>query len=57
MERASEVQLKPLNGSQADYGVYFRNQPGNQQGVYTFFIHSISMLLGILISFALPSWF
>ena len=40
MERASEVQLKPLNGSQADYGVYFRNQPGNQQGVYTFFIHS-----------------
>jgi serine/threonine protein kinase len=35
-----EVQLKPLNGSQADYGVYFRNQPGNQQGVYTFFIHS-----------------
>ena len=35
-----EAQLQPLNGSQADYGIYFRNQPGNQQGVYTFFIHS-----------------
>ena len=35
-----EAQLQPLNGSQADYGIYFRNQLGNQQGVYTFFIHS-----------------
>ncbi len=23
----------------SDYGIYFRNQPGNQQGIYTFFIH------------------
>ena len=35
-----EARLQPLNGSQADYGIYFRNQPGNQEGVYTFFIHS-----------------
>ncbi len=35
-----EAQLQSLNGSQADFGIYFRNQPGNQQGVYTFFIHS-----------------
>jgi hypothetical protein len=35
-----EAQLQTLNGSQADSGIYFRNQPGNQQGVYTFFIHS-----------------
>ena len=35
-----EAQLQPLNGSQADYGIYFRNQSGNQEGVYTFFIHS-----------------
>jgi len=35
-----EAQLQPLNGSQADYGIYFRNQLGNQEGVYTFFIHS-----------------
>ena len=35
-----EAKLQPLNGSQADYGIYFRNQPGNQEGVYTFFIHS-----------------
>src|SRR5579859_6235593 len=35
-----EAQLQPLNGSQADYGIYFRNQSGYQQGVYTFFIHS-----------------
>ena len=35
-----EAQLQPLNGSQADYGIYFRNQLGNQAGVYTFFIHS-----------------
>lgn len=34
-----EAQLQPLNGSQADYGIYFRNQSGYQQGVYTFFIH------------------
>ncbi|HLJ36544.1 MAG TPA: serine/threonine-protein kinase, partial [Ktedonobacteraceae bacterium] len=35
-----EVQLQQIASSNADFGVYFRNQPGNQQGVYTFLIHS-----------------
>ncbi len=35
-----EVTLQPAAGNQADFGVYFRNQPGNAQGVYTFFVHS-----------------
>ncbi|MEO8972226.1 MAG: serine/threonine-protein kinase [Ktedonobacteraceae bacterium] len=34
-----EVQLQQIASSNADFGVYFRNQPGNQQGVYTFLIH------------------
>src|SRR5207244_3005209 len=32
--------LPPATGNQADFGVYFRNQAGNAQGVYTFFVHS-----------------
>jgi len=35
-----EAQLQTVNGSSADYGIYFRNQPGNQEGVYTFLMHS-----------------
>ena len=35
-----EVQLQQSSTSHADFGVYFRNQPGNLQGVYTFLIHS-----------------
>ena len=33
-----EAQLQQI-GTAADFGIYFRNQPGNQSGVYTFFIH------------------
>ena len=33
-----EAQIQQLGT--ADFGIYFRNQPGNQSGVYTFFIHS-----------------
>ncbi|HEV2654997.1 MAG TPA: protein kinase [Ktedonobacteraceae bacterium] len=33
-----EAQIRQADTS-SDYGIYFRNQPGNQQGVYTFFIH------------------
>ncbi len=33
-----EAQIQQADTS-SDYGIYFRNQPGNQQGVYTFFIH------------------
>ncbi len=33
-----EAQMQQANTS-SDFGIYFRNQPGNQQGVYTFFIH------------------
>jgi serine/threonine protein kinase len=33
-----EAQMQQANTS-SDAGIYFRNQPGNQQGVYTFFIH------------------
>jgi len=33
-----EAQIQqPLTSS--DFGLYFRNQPGDQQGIYTFFIH------------------
>ena len=35
-----EAHLQQTATSGADFGVYFRNQPGNQQGVYTFLIHS-----------------
>ena len=34
-----EVQLQQASTSNADFGVYFRNQPGNLNGVYTFVIH------------------
>ncbi|GAC1460481.1 MAG: hypothetical protein PVSMB2_20830 [Ktedonobacteraceae bacterium] len=35
-----QVQLQQDNASQADFGIYFRNQPGNQQlGTYTFLVH------------------
>ncbi len=33
-----EAQMQQANIS-SDFGIYFRNQPGSQQGVYTFFIH------------------
>jgi serine/threonine protein kinase len=33
-----EAQLQQLGT--ADFGIYFRNQPGNQNGIYTFFLHS-----------------
>ena len=33
-----EAQLQQVGT--ADFGIYFRNQPGNQNGVYTFFIHA-----------------
>jgi hypothetical protein len=34
-----QVQLQQEQYSQGDFGIYFRNQPGQQQGVYTFLIH------------------
>ncbi|GHO90998.1 hypothetical protein KSF_010460 [Reticulibacter mediterranei] len=34
-----QVQLQQEQYSQGDFGIYFRNQPGKQQGVYTFLIH------------------
>lgn len=34
-----EAQLREESSSQADFGLYFRNQPGNAEGVYTFLIH------------------
>jgi serine/threonine protein kinase len=34
-----QVQLQQEQNSNNDFGVYFRNQPGQQQGVYTFLIH------------------
>jgi serine/threonine-protein kinase len=35
-----EAQLQEETTSQADFGLYFRNQPGNSEGIYTFLIHS-----------------
>ncbi len=36
-----QVRLQQAPASSADFGVYFRNQPGaNQQGTYSFLIHS-----------------
>ncbi len=35
-----QVQLQQDPASNADFGVYFRNQPGNQPGTYAFLIHS-----------------
>jgi hypothetical protein len=34
-----QAQLQQDTHSSSDFGLYFRNQPGNQQGVYTFLIH------------------
>jgi hypothetical protein len=34
-----EAQLQEDTSSQADFGLYFRNQPGDAQGIYTFLIH------------------
>ncbi len=34
-----QVQLQQDSSSSADFGIYFRNQPGSQQGVYTFLVH------------------
>ncbi len=34
-----EAQLQQAPSSNVDFGLYFRNQPGNAQGIYTFLIH------------------
>lgn len=34
-----QIQFQQEQSSQNDFGIYFRNQPGQQQGVYTFLIH------------------
>ena len=34
-----ETTIQQAQSSNADFGIYFRNQPGNQQGVYTFLVH------------------
>jgi hypothetical protein len=34
-----EAQLQQASSSNTDFGLYFRNQPGNAQGIYTFLIH------------------
>lgn len=34
-----EAQLQQSSTSHADFGIYFRSQPGNNQGTYTFLIH------------------
>ena len=34
-----QAQLQQQAQSSSDFGLYFRNQPGNQQGVYTFLVH------------------
>jgi serine/threonine protein kinase len=34
-----QVQLQQEQSSHGAFGIYFRNQPGQQQGVYTFLIH------------------
>ncbi len=34
-----EAQLQQASSSHADFGIYFRNQPGGQQGIYTFLVH------------------
>ncbi|HEY1349940.1 MAG TPA: protein kinase [Ktedonobacteraceae bacterium] len=35
-----EAQIQEETASQADFGLYFRNQAGNAQGIYTFLIHA-----------------
>src|SRR5262249_38910453 len=34
-----QAQLQQDAHSSSDFGLYFRNQPGKQQGVYTFLVH------------------
>jgi serine/threonine protein kinase len=34
-----EAQLQQASSSRSDFGIYFRNQPGNAAGIYTFLIH------------------
>ena len=38
-----EALLQEANSSHADFGLYFRNQPGSAEGVYTFLIQSDGM--------------
>jgi serine/threonine-protein kinase len=33
------AQMQQVRNSSSDFGIYFRNQPGSQPGVYTFMIH------------------
>ena len=35
----AEAQLQQNSSSHADFGLYFRNQPGYQSGIYTLLIH------------------
>ena len=35
-----QVQLQLTSNSSNDFGIYFRNQPGSQQGAYTFIVHA-----------------
>lgn len=34
------IQVQLVSRTSADYGIYFRNQPGNAQGVYAFLLHA-----------------
>ncbi len=34
-----EAQLQQASSSRSDFGIYFRNQPGNAAGIYTFLLH------------------
>jgi serine/threonine protein kinase len=34
-----EAQLLQASSSRSDFGIYFRNQPGNAAGIYTFLLH------------------
>ena len=34
-----EAQLQQVSSSRSDFGIYFRNQPGNAAGIYTFLLH------------------
>ncbi len=34
-----QAQFQQDNASNTDFGIYFRNQPGNQLGAYTFLVH------------------
>jgi serine/threonine protein kinase len=35
-----QAQLQLTSNSSNDFGIYFRNQPGSQQGAYTFMVHA-----------------